>query len=289
MNQAAATASLANPEKFVLNPKGNVISRLQFDALQGYDALLLDALQTGNYGQERILDPLLHYGYENVTACSPEAARQLWAYKGAQFYDRPFDKSHLVLSQQHLIELLGTLLVGALDAKLKNYFFTNYAILFCTFMETYPNADAVDGNDTNVSMGWHCDGGPSCLIKLLLYVNDSTEHHGGTEVVDRYTTDLFKKIGYVACPVEHRKIDLQPLAERYRIPYRPELMQPAAGQGLLFEPSNIMHRGSRPTAGVRRILQLGIIPWAEGWRHFLQRTGEFVWKNEAGIPDVTRK
>ncbi len=283
MNDSSSPSS--KRETLVLNPRKSISTQFHYDSILGYDMVQMNAVQSDvSYNQERILDPVLKYGYENATVCTPDVARALWETKGALFYDRPYDKSYLVSSQQQMMGALEKLLTGPFDAKLKNYFYSNYAIIFCTFMETLPDPNAAV-KDTNISMGWHCDSSPSAFLKLLLYLNDADEHHGGTEVVDRYTTDLFKKVGYVFGPIEERTTDLHSLADHFQIPYTPDLLQPNAGQGLLFEPVNIMHRGYRPTTGVRRILQLGIIPWPQGWRHFIDNTGEFTWKNEATFPN----
>ena len=122
------------------------------------------------------------------------------------------------------------------------------------------------GGEPNVSFSWHCDGGPTKHLKVLLYLNGSDEHGGNTRFLDRATTDAFKKIGYVFCDIDHRLDDLAALAGEHGIAYRPLEAPMRTGEAILFEPANVLHKGVWPTRAPRYLLQICIVPSPMPWR-----------------------
>ena len=121
------------------------------------------------------------------------------------------------------------------------------------------------------SFRWHCDKGPRAHLKLLVYLNDYAEHGGGTEFLDLESTRKLATTGYVFGRVKTRTSDLGPLAARVGVDLAPSSTEPSAGEGMLFQPSNVLHRGLLPTRGPRVVVTLCLLPSPIPWRDALER------------------
>lgn len=116
------------------------------------------------------------------------------------------------------------------------------------------------------SLLWHCDSGPSRHLKLLTYLDDSEATGGNTAFLDRGSSDRFLAVGYTFGPLGSRRTDLMPIARRYGIRYQPLTWQIRPGQGLLFEPSRVLHRGVVPGMAPRHIVTMLLLPSAARWQ-----------------------
>ncbi len=135
------------------------------------------------------------------------------------------------------------------------------------------------GPDIDESYLWHVDNGPSCHLKLIIFLND--DHDGATAVISRQDSRKFIDAGYL----QHRRMfHLSDFAEEHGISYTPYKVQPKAGSGLLFEPTNVLHKGVYPTFGERRVFQMGIIPWGEPWESFYEDHWAKGYTNSNGFP-----
>jgi hypothetical protein len=121
------------------------------------------------------------------------------------------------------------------------------------------------------SFRWHCDRGPVGHLKLLLYLNGHEEHGGGTDFLDLETTRALEPSGYVFAPVKTRVADLAPLAARSAVAWAPWSPQMRAGEGILFQPSNVLHRGRLPTHGERFVITVCLLPSPIAWRDAYDR------------------
>ncbi|MGE0475123.1 MAG: hypothetical protein AB7P17_15945, partial [Nitrospirales bacterium] len=147
----------------------------------------------------------------------------------------------------------------ALTAKLTGYFQSHFLIYWYTFLKAKPADQAVR------SFLWHCDKGPSAHLKILLYLNDMQEHRGNTIFLDRATTARFAECGYVFGSVKKRTDDLSELAKQKGIPFQPHSWDMKAGEGVAFEPSQVLHRGILPSTGFRYVLAFCLLPSPIPW------------------------
>jgi hypothetical protein len=121
------------------------------------------------------------------------------------------------------------------------------------------------GTVSKRSLLWHCDTGPSDHLKLLLYLDDSEETGGNTNFIDRAASDAFLRAGYTFGPLRRRRGDLTALGRRFGIRFQPRHWRLRPGQGLLFEPSRVLHRGVVPTGAARHIVTLLLLPSPTPW------------------------
>ena len=154
-------------------------------------------------------------------------------------------------------------IIPAIHERMESYFQSRYVPLWMRFYRNMPGQQP----DPSYSFYWHCDAGPSRHLKLLLYLNPSEESGSTTLCLDRFTTNEFKDIGYVFCPLEYRLTDLNPIAEAHGLNITPIDFKPESGDGILFEPFNILHKGIWPTKKARYLVQLCFMcsryPWQQ--------------------------
>jgi hypothetical protein len=163
-------------------------------------------------------------------------------------------------------ELLERALTPAVDERALGFFESEYFVLWYTVSRAVPVP--VPGKN---SFLWHCDRGPRAHLKLLLYLNDHAEHGGGTEFLDLTASRRIAETGYVYAPVRTRVADLAPLATRVGVDLAPWVARPDAGEGILFQPAGVLHRGLLPTRGPRLVATLCLLPSPIPWREALAR------------------
>lgn len=151
------------------------------------------------------------------------------------------------------------LVFDVLDPYLASYFGCEYMPLFLRFYANKP------GDKRPYAANWHCDAGPRKHLKLLLYLNDSDESGGNTEFLDHDTTMRLDETGYLFCPLDNRTDDLTTICFENGIPYQPLWHPIKAGEGVLFEPSAVMHRAVWPTKAPRYMAQICILPSPVPW------------------------
>lgn len=163
---------------------------------------------------------------------------------------------------------------SSLDKLLHQYYQSEFAPCFCSMLKMGPMGDEVDD-----SYRWHVDNGPSSHLKLIIYLND--DHDGATAVMSRQDSRKFIDAGYLE---GERLFHVDEFAEQHGISYTPYKIQPKAGSGLIFEPTNILHKGMYPTFGERRVFQIGIIPWGKPWEDFYDEHWAKGYSNSNGFP-----
>ena len=62
---------------------------------------------------------------------------------------------------------------------------------------------------------WHCDGGPSKHLKIIIYLNGHEEHGSNTAFYDKETTQKLKELGYIFADLDNRKLNIEPLLEKH--------------------------------------------------------------------------
>lgn len=91
------------------------------------------------------------------------------------------------------------------------------------------------------------------------------EHRGNTIFLDRATTARFAQSGYVFGSVKKRTDDLTDLARQEGITLKPHSWDMKAGEGVAFEPSQVLHRGILPSTGFRYVLAFCLLPSPIPW------------------------
>ena len=71
----------------------------------------------------------------------------------------------------------------------------------------------------------------------------------------------------------------------FGVPYTPYLVSPSIGQALIFQSARVLPRAVPPTSGIRKVFQIGLIPWSAPWREFQEEQGEALKSNTNGFPD----
>ncbi|WP_447971241.1 hypothetical protein [Nitrospira sp. M1] len=188
----------------------------------------------------------------------------------------------LTVADTRFIEtLFMKIFTPAFEQKLVQYFKSEFCIYWHTILRASPSPQA------RRSFLWHCDKGPSCHIKLLLYLNATDEHGGNTKFLDRRTTKKFAETGYLFGPVDARQADLSTLANTANIEFQPKQWDMQPGDGILFEPSQILHCGILPTKGPRYVIAFCLLPSPIPWHEAFNRTQgnnmsqDYAWHSNA--------
>jgi hypothetical protein len=234
--------------------------------------------------------PLLRRGYEVVSAIDAEAAAELRRRIEANFECAVARRKsqHLrvyaIDDEEFRRALLGHVMSAELDDRALRFFESEY---FVHELEV-TRATPIKKLRFN-SFRWHCDRGPRMHLKLLLYLNDFEEHEGNTEFLDLECTGRIAATGYLYAPVRTRRTDLSELAERVGAPYAPWSSELRAGEGIVFQPGSVLHRGLLPTRGSRFVVTVCLQPSPIPWRDALDRAipkpagGDPRWHEHASV------
>ena len=150
--------------------------------------------------------------------------------------------------------------IPELDAEISTYFLSEYMPMFLRFYINKPD------DDLPYAAKWHCDAGPRKHLKLLLYLTDTVETGGNTEFLDYDTTMRLDECGYLFCDLNQRVDDLRPMFGENGFNCIPQSFWLKPSDGILFEPSTIMHRAIWPTKAPRYMAQILFLPSPLPWR-----------------------
>ncbi|HWH74455.1 MAG TPA: hypothetical protein VNV16_09375 [Methylibium sp.] len=174
-------------------------------------------------------------------------------------------------------------LTPAVDAHCLEFFRSEYFVYWCTLSRTAPVA-----GPANVSFMWHCDRGPRAHLKLLLYLNDHSEHGGGTSYLDLAASDAVARSGYVFARGRRRTGSLEELSALAGRPLAAHEHLPRAGDAVLFQPARVLHSGITPRSGPRYVFTLCLLPSPLPWSVALERSTRIdlrshpIWHDDAG-------
>ncbi len=224
-------------------------------------------------GPADLIGPLDDQGVERVRVLEParaaDALDQLRAASRGclETKSRYYSERHEITDRALLDGLFGESFSGPLDAKITNWLASHYMIFWWNLSTAMPRRKA------ERAFLWHCDSGPSRYLNLLIYLNPTAEHGGGTEFLDRSTTDAIAESGYIFGPTRKRKADLANIARAWGIAIQPIQFDLDAGEGILFQPSRVLHKGLLPDRGERWTLAFCLLPSPVPWRIVHDRTG----------------
>ena len=227
---------------------------------------------------------LLRQGYETVPFLAPDGARSLLetvAGRGADSANVSWDnvlQQTIALAPADLTDL-ERLVAGAMtpaaDASLTAYFGCEYFIYWVqanrTFSRQCPQVASNPGimEEPPVNQ-WHRDEGPPPFVSIMIYLNGTEEHGGGTEFLDLETTRRLEAAGHGYYQLQEQYGDVAPIMEDLGLAYDPRMPATRAGDALLFQSRDILHRGVVPTRGPRYVVTLLMLPcslpWSEAYR-----------------------
>ena len=247
-------------EQFLLNPKGDFLIQQRYDREHGYGKTLRFAQGVFTRAPACVDSELNQQAVMPIRKLIPaDVCRKL-----IQHY-QDAGASYL-RTREGAFNLFDALFNEQVDAEIISHFGSEYMPLWYNISEdTYNDASA------SCSFKWHCDGGPSKHLKIMIYLNDSEEHGANTLFSTPAVTDALKKIGYIFCGINQRKADISPLAAAHNIQLSEKSFTLQAGDALMFNPYAVMHRGKAPKPGkVRYVLHLCLVPSPVNWRESIQ-------------------
>jgi len=194
---------------------------------------------------------------------------------GAVEWAEDFD----VGDRQFADQTLASILRPPIAAALRRRFGSEFMVYWWMAARTVP------GKSSTRSMCWHCDTGPTRHLKLLVYLEDSSQSGGSTEFLAPAASDRLRQAGYTFGATSRRTTDLGPLARALELDARPIRPELRAGQALIFEPTRTLHRGVVPTLQHRHVVTLCLLPSPVDWRIVARSVG-FPGRNmELGWPE----
>jgi len=280
-----------NPETgkdIILNPRNTLMAEHRLNTVMRYAINHAFSLHVAKRQATMKDYPLVRRGFDCVPVITQETASKLMHYLKTEYLDkqaleRTPDQQEFPLKDKKLfMGFLEEIFQGTVDDMILSYFQSEYTVLFCSMIVTYPVSEK-DITFKGISFKWHSDVAPDFHLKLLVHLNDAEEHKGGTRCIHREQTKRFKEIGYVFNDLGNRLSDLTQLAKQFNIDYQEELLSPRTGEAIIFQPSNVLHRGSWPQKGPRYIINLGLVPSRIHWREMVEQDFEPIVNNTESI------
>lgn len=124
---------------------------------------------------------------------------------------------------------------------------------------------------------WHIDNDPPFVLKVLLYLTDTTVENGATRVLSQEDTKSMFGKGYFGVFGDERRVDIDVA------PDSEQAVEVRAGDALLFSP-NQLHKGGEVRSGFRDTLTFLILPSPIGWRDEAVRRGRDYMHSASGFP-----
>lgn len=115
-------------------------------------------------------------------------------------------------------------------------------------------------NDPTSSHAWHIDDVPRPVAKVFIYLNDVDEVNGAFRAFPRSESQEILASGFMSW-TETLRAHFQSSVDTFlqRDPSALVVLEGRAGTVLLFD-NNLVHRGTSPQRGYRRVVQIEIFP-----------------------------
>lgn len=163
--------------------------------------------------------------------------------------------------REEIKAVLSSLITPEADSLFLHYFRSEYLVHTVTFTIT-PKAEEQD----SVSFRWHCDKGPRKHLKMIVYLNSSSEHGGNTEFIDLNDTASVAEKGYLFGWSQQRTGDIQRLEEIAGQSLQSHIKSMNQGEAVIFQPASVLHRGISPCQGNRFVITLCLLPSPVPWQ-----------------------
>lgn len=241
-----------------------------YDRLRGFGEYLRTCQAHMNRRVTPPHEQLRRDGYALIEPLGVEEACALSAMleeRGEGFIKKRGDDytAYLRCDERIFDPILEQVFRGPVDALIADFFGSEYVPYWAAYQVASPNVS------TKRAFCWHCDKGPSKWLKILLYFTDSDVTGGNTLLLDRKESERVAQTGYTFGPLKERVEDLTPIAARHGFEIHPRQFSIRAGQGILFEPAQLLHRGLSPSKAPRKIMQILILPSPLPWREALEK------------------
>ncbi len=162
--------------------------------------------------------------------------------------------------------LLPYIFTDAVDLQLRSYFNSEYCLFWYSFYGV--NDDETDGD---YFKRWHCDGGPSKHLKIIVYLNGHDEHGSDTAFYPEAATERLKEEGYIFTALNDRKTDIEPLMEHFGIEGKSVTATPGAGDTLIFNPGKLAHKAIVSNKGQKRyVFNACIVASPKPWQAVME-------------------
>lgn len=247
-----------------LDPRNYTRVSRMYDNQRGY-AKLLKRAQEACGRKDLILDTELdRQGVVKERVFTTEEAADLVAKMPAdktQFFDRDL-----------IVGLLPKILNPAVDRQILSYFQSEYVPVSASFYRDTPETPLCESD------GWHCDGGPSKHLVMMIYLTPTEANGARTVFGERGLTDVLKHVGYIYCELRYRQLDLDPLTDAMKLPrVTPFSYDLDAGEMIVFDAPNVVHKRLLPKEGQRVLLALAFIPSVKPWQEVVATTQYPIW------------
>lgn len=179
----------------------------------------------------------------------------------AEFRKRLDAGEDILADRAETMKIMERVFNPELDARLISYFNSEYVPEGVQFEKILPT------ETPHHSDCWHCDGGPSKQVVMIIYLSPSEADAANTVFTDPTNTDYLKALGYLFCPIDARVDDLTPLYDHYGLAHLEEkTFEMTAGDAVVFQAANIMHKRSLPKIDPRYVLVVCVLPSPLPWR-----------------------
>lgn len=244
-------------QSFQLRPNQFQAIEQFYDVQQGYGALN----QVAQRNVTRELLPSTELISEHKTLISGGVPKELCDGLIQEMEANPDAMQH----PDVLKIILPFVFTDAVDKQLASYFGSEYCLFWYSFYSV--NDNEADGD---YFKRWHCDGGPSKHLKIIIYLNGHEEHGSNTAFYDKETTQKLKELGYIFTDLDNRKLDIEPLLEKHGIVPKLTYASPQAGDVLLFNPYQLAHKAIVSNKGQKRfVFNACIVPSPVHWQNVL--------------------
>ena len=162
---------------------------------------------------------------------------------------------------------LPSILGERANAALERYFGSYYRVDCLRIVRTYPTARG------HVSFSWHRDAAPMAQVHILAYLTDADDDSGGTSFLDLEQTRMAAEAGYHYPDLNARKNDIDDVFAGTGLTATVNRPRLAAGDGVAFSSSRVLHRGHAPLAGFRDYLIAVLLPSFHPWQTDIEQFG----------------
>lgn len=267
------TKLLSRVHKRELEPQRAARVYQEFDVNRGYGHY--HAVCQSRFARPEPLlsgGPLQEQGFEYLNIFSTAQARDLLESVKSVYHLSHVKKDTKNLLGFHITDhnlirqMLHAVLTNAVDKRLIAYFKSEYLVHWLTFTRT-PQAQEQE----SVSFRWHCDRGPQTHLKLMVYLNATDEHGGNTEFISLANTARVAAHGYLFGKAQTRSSAIGHLARIAHHDLASCSRSMGAGDGVIFQPATVLHRGISPRLGPRYVITLCLLPSPVHWEIALAR------------------